>query len=80
MVDRLRVPRTDWRAVMVLFVALLVVAMGASLVTPVLIPTLGLVVVGAGLFLPPRADRPGRAVPRSFSPPSCRGPPRPTTA
>jgi len=54
-VDRLSVPRTDWRAVMGLFVALLVVAMGASVVTPALIPTLGLVVVGAGLFLPPRA-------------------------
>jgi hypothetical protein len=53
-VDRLDEPRTDWRALIALFVALLVVAMGASLVTPALIPTLGLVVVGAGLFLPPR--------------------------
>ncbi|HSO04591.1 MAG TPA: SpoIIE family protein phosphatase [Candidatus Limnocylindrales bacterium] len=55
MVDRL-VPanRTDWRAVMALFAALLAVATAASLVTPVLIPTLGLIAVGAGLFLPPR--------------------------
>ena len=55
MVDRLDVRRTDWRAVMALFVALLAVATFASLVTPALIPTLGLLVVGAGLFLPPRA-------------------------
>ena len=55
MVDRLDQPRTDWRAVMALFVALLAVATFASLVTPALIPTLGLLVVGAGLFLPPRA-------------------------
>jgi PAS domain-containing protein len=54
-VDRLNAPRTDWRAVVGLFVALFAVATIASLVTPALIPTLGLVVVGAGLFLPPRA-------------------------
>ena len=54
MVDQLDVPRTDWRAVTALFLVLCLVAMLASLVTPVLIPTLGLVVVGAGLFLPPR--------------------------
>lgn len=54
MVDRLHEPRTDWRALVALFLALLVVAMGASLLTPALIPTLGLIVVGAGLFLPPR--------------------------
>jgi PAS domain-containing protein len=53
-VDRLQEPRTHRRALVALFLALLVVAMGASLLTPALIPTLGLVVVCAGLFLPPR--------------------------
>ena len=56
MVDRLvATPRTDWRAVVALFVALLAVATAATLMTPTLIPTLGLIVVAAGLFLPPRA-------------------------
>lgn len=54
MVDQLDVPRTDWRPVTALFLALCLVAMLASVVTPALIPTLGLIVVGAGLFLPPR--------------------------
>jgi PAS domain-containing protein len=37
-----------------LFVALLVIAAAASTVTPTLVPTLGILVVGAALFLPPR--------------------------
>lgn len=52
--DQPDAPRTDWRAVTALFLVLCLAAMLATFVTPVLIPTLGLVVVGAGLFLPPR--------------------------
>ena len=47
-------PGTSWWAVPALFVALLVIAAGASLVSATLVPSLGILVVGAALFLPPR--------------------------
>ena len=47
-------PGTRWWAVPALFVALLVIAAGASVVSATLVPSLGILVVGAALFLPPR--------------------------
>lgn len=51
--DGPQAPGGHWGTVAAAFVVLLMVAAGASLLTPALVPTLGILVVATALFLPP---------------------------